>query len=77
MYHFTVFKNSCSLAIASVLPEGGLGDDLPRLYIFFLNAESIVAGRDGKTRLFHIREIHRENDVCMVGYCVEGEDQLC
>ena len=76
MYHFTVFKCPRSLHIAPVLRGGVLGEDQPKMYVTFLNGEVIVANREGKHCLFHIRDIHRENDVCMVGYCVEGEDAL-
>lgn len=76
MYHFTAFKVPRSLEIAPVLRDGGLGGDLPKHHILFLSAETIVSERDGKTFLFHVQEITRENDACMVGYCVEGEDEL-
>lgn len=76
MLFFTILKAARKLVFCPTDGKGEMGDDLPSMYVYLYNAEGIVASREGKTHLFHVREIRSESAATVSGYCVEGEDSL-
>lgn len=76
MLYFTILKAARQLALCPVDNEGHLGAELDVQYVQFYSSECLVATREGLTRLYYVREIKRESDACISGYCVEGEDEL-
>lgn len=76
MLYFTILRQSKRMAYCPTDCEGWCGEESAQMDIQFFNTEVIVASRNGVTRLFHVREIRRESEATISGWCVEGEDQL-
>jgi len=80
MLYFTILKQARRMSFCPVLPDGEFGSDGKEFYVYFFSTEAIVAGRDGKVYLFHVRELKDDKPLnghaAISGYMVQGEDQL-